>query len=207
MLKLDNGQKIIRMRWRLAFADYSGVDVFVGKGSKLLTLTEIGDGTRINGSCISKGSGKLTIGKYCAIGDGVRFITSNHNMKSIANQYALQREIGLAPAVAAKQDITIGHDVWIGDGAILLPGIAVGSGSVIGAGSVVTRDIDPYTVAAGNPARVIRERISVEVADFMLELAWWDWPKEKILTSRKFFSASLESATVEDIQEKLGIHR
>ncbi|RME32826.1 MAG: antibiotic acetyltransferase [Deltaproteobacteria bacterium] len=203
MLRLGNGLRIMWLRWRLALTDYSGAEVFIGKGSKLLVPTEIGDGTRINGSCIAKGAGKLLIGKYCAIGDGVRFITSNHNLRSVAIQYALQRQIGLPPAVAENMHISVGHDVWIGDGAILLPGISVGSGSVIGAGSVVTKDVDPYTVVAGNPARVIRKRAPDDLADYLLRLAWWDWPKERILESRSFFSTDLETASVEGLRASL----
>jgi len=204
MLQLDSAPKIARMRWRLMLADYSGSGVFIGKGSRLLARTEIGDGTRINGRCVVKGSGKLTIGRYCAIGDGVRFLTSNHSTKSVANQYAIQREIGLAPAVAKKKDVTVGHDVWIGDGAILLPGLTVGSGAVVGAGAVVSRDVDPYTVVAGNPARVIRKRVPDEIAAYLLKLAWWEWPKEKMLAARAFFAADLEASTVDDLRQLLG---
>ncbi|MBP0575101.1 antibiotic acetyltransferase, partial [Mycobacterium tuberculosis] len=71
--------------------------------------------------------------------------------------------------------VTIGHDVWIGHGAIVLAGRTVGTGAVVGAGAVVTKDVAPYTVVGGTPAKVIRRRFSEEIEDKLMALAWWDW--------------------------------
>jgi phosphonate metabolism protein (transferase hexapeptide repeat family) len=76
--------------------------------------------------------------------------------------------------------VTIGHDVWIGHGAIVLPGRSIGTGAVVGAGAVVTKDIPPYMIAVGNPARVLRPRFPAAVAERMMRLAWWDWPHERL---------------------------
>lgn len=77
--------------------------------------------------------------------------------------------------------VTIGNDVWIGGRAIILSGVTIGDGAVVGAGAVVSRDVPPYAIAAGNPARVVRYRFSPEVIARMLEIHWWDWPDEKII--------------------------
>ncbi len=70
--------------------------------------------------------------------------------------------------------VTVGHDAWIGHGALLMPGVTVGTGAVIGAGAVVTRDVEPYTVVVGVPARPLRRRFGPEVAEALLAIAWWD---------------------------------
>ena len=79
-----------------------------------------------------------------------------------------------------KGDIVIGNDVWIGYEAIILAGVTIGDGAIIGARAVVTKDIPPYTIVGGTPARPIRKRFSEEDIDRLLQLNWWDWPKERI---------------------------
>ncbi|WP_062207462.1 DapH/DapD/GlmU-related protein [Aureimonas sp. AU12] len=76
--------------------------------------------------------------------------------------------------------VTIGHDVWIGHGATVLPGVTVGNGAVIGAGAVVSRDVAPYTIVGGVPARLIRERFARHVCEGMERIAWWDWPHDRL---------------------------
>lgn len=76
--------------------------------------------------------------------------------------------------------MVVGHDVWIGHSATILPDVSVGNGTVIGAGTVVTRDVTPYTIVAGIPARPIRRRFSEEVAEMLESVAWWEWSRETI---------------------------
>ena len=79
-----------------------------------------------------------------------------------------------------KGDTVVGNDVWIGQNVTILPGVHIGDGAIIGANSVVAGDIPPYTVAAGNPCRVIRPRFDRDLTEYLLELRWWDWDAEKI---------------------------
>ena len=79
-----------------------------------------------------------------------------------------------------KGDTFIGNDVWIGCRAAILPGVSVGDGAIIGSYSVVTRDVPPYSIVGGNPAQVIRQRFDESTTTQLLELAWWNWPTEKI---------------------------
>ena len=76
--------------------------------------------------------------------------------------------------------MTIGHDVWLGHGAIVLPGYNIGDGAAVGAGSVVTKDIPPYTIVAGQPAKTIRPRFKPETIAGMADLAWWDWEHDQL---------------------------
>jgi virginiamycin A acetyltransferase len=74
----------------------------------------------------------------------------------------------------------VGHDVWFGYGSFILPGIKIGNGAIIAAKSVVTKDVAPYTIVGGNPARLIRQRFNDETIAFLQKLAWWDWPIDKV---------------------------
>src|SRR5262249_49672325 len=85
--------------------------------------------------------------------------------------------------------VVIGHDVWIGHGAIILPGRTVGTGAVVAAGAVVTKDVGPYAIVAGNPARVIRQRFPVAVARRLQRLAWWDWDHDRLRAALPDFRA------------------
>lgn len=131
---------------------------------------------------------KLIIGKFCAIGKGVEFIMNgaNHRMSSVTtypfNLFGHGWE-NCAPTLEElplKGDTVLGNDVWLGQNVTVLPGVRIGDGAVIGAGSVVAGDIPPYTIAAGNPCKVIRHRFDQELTDYLLELKWWDWDEAKI---------------------------
>ena len=76
--------------------------------------------------------------------------------------------------------VTLGNDVWIGHGAVVLPGVSLGSGAAVGAGSIVTKDVPPFAIVVGNPARVLRLRFTERVVEELLAIAWWDWPHERL---------------------------
>lgn len=82
--------------------------------------------------------------------------------------------------VISKGDTVIGNDVWIGNSATIMPGVKIGHGAIIGTNSLVTKDVEPYTIVGGNPARLIRKRFDEGSIEFLLKLNWWDWPVEKI---------------------------
>lgn len=137
-------------------------------------------------------SSKVVIGKYCSIADGVVFILGGEHRtewKSTYPFYAFPKkwknpELKLI-SPATKGDINIENDVWIGYGAIVLSGVRIGNGAVIGAGSVVTKDVAPYSVTAGNPAKHIRWRFPESTIKLLLEEQWWNWPRYKIVENVK----------------------
>jgi virginiamycin A acetyltransferase len=128
---------------------------------------------------------KLIIGKFCQIATEVRFIMngSNHAMDGISTYPFKIFGESWADAsmnVTSKGDTIIGNDVWIGNSVTIMQGIKIGHGAIIGTNALVTKDVEPYSIVGGNPAQLIRKRFDEETIKFLLELAWWDWPVEKI---------------------------
>ncbi|MBU3875634.1 CatB-related O-acetyltransferase [Faecalicatena sp. AGMB00832] len=132
---------------------------------------------------------RLLIGKFCSIACGAKFLfnSANHTMKSLSTypfplffeEWGLDKR-NVTDAWDNKGDIVIGNDVWIGYEAVILAGVTIGDGAVIGSRAVVTKDVEPYTVVGGVPARAIRKRFPDEVIADLLEVKWWNWPKERI---------------------------
>lgn len=135
---------------------------------------------------------RLVIGRFCAIAAGATFVMNgaNHAMGGAStypfNIFGQGWETGFDLSMVTdglKGDTVVGNDVWIGEGATILPGVTVGSGAIIAARAVVSRDVPPYSVVTGNPARVRRVRFSDGDVERLLALSWWDWPPEKIVSN------------------------
>ena len=132
---------------------------------------------------------KLIIGKFCSIACGAKFLfnSANHTQRSLSTQPfpLFFEEWGLdikkvATAWDNKGDIIIGNDVWIGYEAVIMAGVTIGDGAIIGTRAIVTKDVPPYTIVGGVPAKPIRRRFPDQVISTLLELEWWNWPAEKI---------------------------
>ena len=132
---------------------------------------------------------KLRIGKFCSIACGAKFLftSGNHSLRSLAtytfpiffDEWGLDAK-NIRDAWDNKRDTVIGNDVWIGYEAVILSGVTIGDGAVIGARAVVTRDVPPYTIVGGVPAKPIRRRFDDETAARLRALRWWDWDEERI---------------------------
>lgn len=132
---------------------------------------------------------RLIMGKFCSIACGAKFLftSANHTQRSLSTYpfpiFFEEWNLDVKDITSAwdrKGDIIIGNDVWIGYEAVIMSGVTIGDGAIIGARSVVTKDIPPYTIVGGVPARQIRRRFSEETIAALLELKWWNWPREKI---------------------------
>lgn len=136
------------------------------------------------------GQGKLKIGKFCSIAGEVRIHLGGSHRTDLVTTYPFrafpddwpQAEY-LRPEdvdAVSKGDVIIGNDVWIGYGATILSGVKIGDGAVIAAGAVVVSDVEPYSIVAGNPAKLIKKRFDEKTISQLLQIKWWDWPVEKI---------------------------
>lgn len=132
---------------------------------------------------------RLVIGRFCSIACGAKFLfnCANHSLKSLSSYTfpLFYEEWGLDKADVAtawdnRGDIIIGNDVWIGFEAVIMAGVHIGDGAIIGARAVVTKDVPPYTIVGGVPAREIRKRFDAATVGRLQALKWWDWPKERI---------------------------
>ena len=132
---------------------------------------------------------RLIIGKFCSIACGAKFLfnSANHTLSSLSTypfplffeEWGLEKR-NVAASWDNKGDIVIGNDVWIGYEAVIMAGVTIGDGAIIGARAVVTKDVPPYTVAGGIPAKPIKKRYPEETIAALSELKWWDWPEERI---------------------------
>jgi hypothetical protein len=175
----------------------------VGARTKLLEV-ELGDYSYVvNDSDIAYAK----IGKFTSIAAMTRINPGNHPMDRASQSHFSYRASAYFDGERDEDEffawrrahqVIIGHDVWIGHAAIVLPGRRISTGAVIGAGAVVTKDIPAYAVAVGNPARVIRQRFSDNTAAGLQQLAWWDWPHERLRAALP----DLRSLTAEQFLEK-----
>jgi acetyltransferase-like isoleucine patch superfamily enzyme len=126
----------------------------------------------------------LQIGAYCSIAPGVKILLGGEHHIEYVTTYPFSLLVEDAKGISGypytKGDVIIGNDVWVGQDAMILSGIRIGDGAVIAARSVVTRDVAPYSIVAGEPARHIKFRFPPETIDTLLKIAWWNWPASKI---------------------------
>lgn len=135
---------------------------------------------------------KLIIGKFCSIACGAKFLftSANHKMSSLSTypfpifyeEWGLDAK-DIRNAWDNKGDIIIGNDVWIGYEAVIMAGVTIGDGAIIGTRAVVTKDVPPYTIVGGVPAKPIRKRFDDATVERLIKLRWWDWEHEKIAQS------------------------
>ena len=163
----------------------------LGRFTELRERVQFLDSTLGDYSYIERDSEAIytEIGKFCAVAAQVRLNALNHPVERISqhkityrpNEYFAHARLDKAfreQRIADK--VVIGHDVWIGHGATVLPGVTIGHGAVVAAGAVVTKDVPPYAIVAGVPARFLKWRFVPETAERIIRLGWWDWEHERL---------------------------
>lgn len=133
---------------------------------------------------------RLVIGKFCSLACGVRFLfnSANHTLGSLSTypfpifwgeEWGIDKS-EVASAWDNRGDIVVGSDVWIGYEAVVMAGVTIGDGAIVASRAVVTRDVPPYAIVGGVPARVIKRRFDPATVECLLGIRWWEWPAEKI---------------------------
>lgn len=149
---------------------------------------------------------RLIIGKFCSIACGAKFLfnSANHTLASLSTypfplffeEWGLEKK-NVAKCWDNKGDIRIGNDVWIGFEAVILAGVTIGDGAIIGTRALVTKDVPPYTIVGGVPARPIKKRFDEDMISDLLRIRWWDWSNEKIARN----IGAIQSGCIKGIEE------
>ncbi len=166
-------------------------DVQLGRYTEIGERTTVAETSMDDYSYVVNDSNIIysTIGKFCSIAAMTRINPGNHPMHRATQAHFTYRASAYFDGESDDADffdwrrehrVTIGHDVWIGHGAIILAGRSIGTGAVVAGGAVVTKDVAPYTIVGGSPARVIKRRFDERTSERMQALAWWDWDHERL---------------------------
>jgi len=187
-----------KIRALLGLRRKTSVELFRAKFARF----EIGEGSYGDADILEFGNdGNITIGAYCSFAGGVKIFLGGEHRTDWVTTYpfiALEESLGhLQGHPHSRGDVVIGNDVWIGREAIVLSGVTIGDGAVVGARAVVRKDVPPYAIVAGNPANVMRMRFPPETVERLLRVAWWTWPRERILDAAPLLLTS-------DIEKFLG---
>ncbi len=160
----------VDLEYARIFAEGNNV---IGNYSKVSGELHLGYATTLGISNYVFG-GEVSFGRYCQSGAAVGIYAMNHPTEHLTTYLNNRLFSGRLKQYQQKEFVRIGNDVWIGHGAIILPQVTVGDGAIIGAGAVVTKDVEDYGIAVGNPAKVLRKRFEPEIIDLLKELQWWN---------------------------------
>ena len=187
--KTKLGNKSVINNSNLSSQSIIGVNCGINN-STLSGKVNVGDYTTINNSTIIGRLNTVKIGKYCSIAKDVYIIDINHdlNRRTTSFMYKFIDFIDKRDEFQSNGAIEIRNDVWIGKGSIILSGVTIGDGAVIAAGSIVTKDVEPYSVVAGAPAKLIKKRFSDKIIKKLLQEKWWYLSTEELhKKDKKFF--------------------
>jgi len=177
-----------RKRLAKKFADDFSSFVSVGRHSY---------GVKEHNVLLPSADAPLKVGSFCSIAEGVALMCAGHHLMYAATTFPISH-IMLGQAVPATAfgrpvGISIGNDVWIGRRAMILPGVTIGDGAIIGAGAVIAKDVAPYAVIVGNPAKVIRYRFDPETIEKLQAIRWWEWTDEKIKSEAEWLLGPIDA--------------
>lgn len=169
-------------------------EVYITKNVEIGRFTSInGPGTRISANI-----NKIKIGSFCSIASNVVMQEYYHRYNRLTTYYIYQNLFNELNHndIFSKGSIEIEEDVWIGSNSVILSGVSIGRGSIVGAGSVVTKSIPKYSIVAGNPAKVIKNRFQQETIDILEQLKWWEWDINKLKFNKYLFNLSEEELLI-----------
>lgn len=165
----------------------------------MIINSKIGDYTYTGANTVIK---KANIGKFCSISWNVSITGNVHDYKlATPHPFTHLHTFKLVDenSPLESKSVCVYNDVWLGMNSCVLPGIKIDSGSIVGAGSVVTKDVPPYTIVAGNPAKIIKYRFSDEIIGDLLEVEWWNWPYEIIKKNMYLFQTNVDTDIINEL--------
>lgn len=145
------------------------------------------------------------IGKFCSISWDVTIGATNHPVNNITTHafpYVPYAGYFVKENTQHKVRTLVGNDVWIGCNSVIVPGVKIGNGAIVGAGSVVTKDVPPYAIVAGVPAKIIRYRFTESEIGLLEKLSWWDWPREQIKNNIDLFQTEMNARILDEIKKR-----
>lgn len=203
LVSLQTFKLILKKRYtRLTVVEHSELigNIDIGNGSEIISSiifgnVIIGNNCSLSGPGIKIGSriNKVIIKDFTSIGANTVIQEDNHNFKRVTTYFIANKffKLDSQKDVFSKGDIIIEEDVWIGSNVSILSGVNIGRGSIIGAGSVVTKNIPPYSIVVGNPAKIIKKRFNDDKIRYLEKIEWWKWNYEKIKKNKKLFIEEL----------------
>ena len=187
-------KSILNLYSKVKYRKYIGTDTLVHYRSFIDGEVKIGKHTNINGRAYLKGN--ISIGNWCAIANEFVARSKNHYVCYPNMQAKLNMRYGFKQVHDfEKGRIFIGNGVWIGDRVTVLSGVKIGNGAIVGAGSIVTKDLEPFSINAGSPAKLIKYRFNKDIIKVLDTICWWDWSESKIAKNKEFFELDLNSVT------------
>lgn len=195
-----------KIKHKLKQIDYKHESIDINPKLSKITLAEnikefgwdIGNHTYGTPLILEANMAGLKIGKFCSIAPGVIIVLGNH-ITNTATTYPFTSLKSYWPGARrepiedhnTKGDVTVGNDVWMGRNAIVMSGVTIGDGAVIAANSVVTKDVKPYSIVGGNPAKLIRMRHSDDIIEALMQIKWWDWSDEEVDNNIKYLMSDI----------------
>jgi acetyltransferase-like isoleucine patch superfamily enzyme len=172
--------------------------------SELHGNISIGRFTTLNGPNIDiyAGRGEVTVGNFCSIARNVSLQVDSHNYERITTYLIFKNLFDEynKDEVIVHGNINIGHDVWIGSHSIILGNTKIGTGAVVAANSVVNRDVPPYAIVGGSPAKIIKYRFEERIIEALLNVKWWDWDINTIIKNRSLFINPINSLSINEFE-------
>lgn len=180
---------------------------YIHKGAKISGGVNIGKFSYINSGTVLGGKFPIEIGAFCSFSVGVYCWTyESHDIEHVTSsplRTVLGVDLKYSECVEKPEGVSIGNDVYLGAGVRIMPGVRIGNGVVVGARSVVARDLEPYGVYVGAPARLVKKRFPDHVIQALQEIEWWKWPTEKIKLNADFFNLKLSGSSYREIFDSL----